>query len=338
MLRTTARTLPARWWSTWDATLVTAHSDKEGAAPTFKRGFGHHPPWAFLDHGPDGTGEPLAFLLRPGNAADHITVARDALRQLPSHRPGTRPGRRALVRTDAAGATHTFLDGLCSQRLSYLVGFTLPGGFEHTLRQIPKRAWSPAYDADGEIRENAQLAEAIGLLDLSGWPPGMRVIIRPERPHPGRSCGSPTSTATGSPRSPPTPAPAGPVPSSPTSSCGTADGPAPRTEPLGQPARRRDQHPAHPGDRTRLSTTTNRPDHPSTATGHVEPGEPSALGRAVIPRVQNPKSPSRHAHHGPPTKDPGKRLRPHVGAKRTAKGITRPVRVSSEQDPDVSDS
>ena len=26
-----------------DATLVTAHSDKEGAAPTFKKGFGHHP-------------------------------------------------------------------------------------------------------------------------------------------------------------------------------------------------------------------------------------------------------------------------------------------------------
>jgi hypothetical protein len=35
-----------------DATLVTAHSDKQGAAPTFKRGFGHHPVWAFVDHGP----------------------------------------------------------------------------------------------------------------------------------------------------------------------------------------------------------------------------------------------------------------------------------------------
>ena len=39
-----------------DATLVTAHSEKEGAAATFKKGFGHHPLWAFLDHGPDGTG------------------------------------------------------------------------------------------------------------------------------------------------------------------------------------------------------------------------------------------------------------------------------------------
>lgn len=51
-----------------DATLVTSHSDKEGAEPTFKRGYGFHPLWAFVDHGPDGTGEPLSVLLRPGNA------------------------------------------------------------------------------------------------------------------------------------------------------------------------------------------------------------------------------------------------------------------------------
>ncbi len=33
-----------------DATLVTAHSEKEQARPTFKRGYGHHPLWAFADH------------------------------------------------------------------------------------------------------------------------------------------------------------------------------------------------------------------------------------------------------------------------------------------------
>jgi len=62
-----------------DATLVTSHSEKEHAAPTFKRGFGFHPLCGFGDHGPDGTGEPLAILLRPGNAGsntatDHIAV------------------------------------------------------------------------------------------------------------------------------------------------------------------------------------------------------------------------------------------------------------------------
>lgn len=82
-----------------DATLVTAHSENEQAAPTFKRGSGFHPLGAFVDHGLAGTGEPLAMSLRPGNAGsntatDHITVILDALRQLPGHRPGRAPGGR----------------------------------------------------------------------------------------------------------------------------------------------------------------------------------------------------------------------------------------------------
>lgn len=173
-----------------DATLVTAHSDKQGAAPTFKRGFGFHPLWAFVDHGEDGTGEPLAVLLRPGNAgsntaADHITVVREALRQLPAHRPGRRPGRRVLIRADSAGGTHDFLGWVHNQRMSYSVGFTLPGEFADVLPQIPRQAWTPAVNADGEPRDGAWVAEVTDLLDLTGWPPGMRVIIRKERPHPG---------------------------------------------------------------------------------------------------------------------------------------------------------
>jgi DDE family transposase len=173
-----------------DATLVTAHSDKEGAAPTFKRGFGHHPLWAFVDHGTDGTGEPLAVLLRPGNAgsntaADHITVLRDALRQLPGHRSGVRPGRKILVRADAAGCTHELLDWIVGQRLSYSVGFTLPDAIIDELAKVPEQAWQPAYDADREPRPGAWVLEATGLLNLTAWPKGMRVIIRKERPHPG---------------------------------------------------------------------------------------------------------------------------------------------------------
>ena len=53
------------------------------------------------------------------------------------------------------------------------------------LKLIPEAAWSPAYDGDGGIRDGAFVADATGLLNLSSWPKGMRVIIRSERPHPG---------------------------------------------------------------------------------------------------------------------------------------------------------
>jgi hypothetical protein len=173
-----------------DATLVTAHSDKEQAAPTFKKGFGFHPLAAFVDHGQDGTGEPLAVMLRKGNAgsntaADHVTVIREALTQLPSHRPGIRPGRSVLVRIDGAGCTHDLVERLTRRRLSYSVGFTLPTNFETTLRKIPKQAWTKAYDGDGQVRDGAWVADVTGMLDLTSWPAGMRIIIRKERPHPG---------------------------------------------------------------------------------------------------------------------------------------------------------
>jgi hypothetical protein len=172
-----------------DATLVTSHSDKEDARATFKRGYGFHPLCAFIDHGPAGTGEPVHLLLRPGNAgsntaADHIAVTGRALAQLPGYRPGGRPGRKVLIRTDGAGATHAFLDWLTERRLSYSIGFTL-GDITEVLATIPEQAWTPAYTADREVRDGAWVAELTGLLDLTSWPPGMRVIVRKERPHPG---------------------------------------------------------------------------------------------------------------------------------------------------------
>jgi hypothetical protein len=173
-----------------DATLVTAHSDKQGAAPTFKRGYGHHPLWVFVDHGPAGTGEPLSVLLRAGNAgsntaADHITVIREALRQLPGHRSGARPGRKVLIRVDGAGATHELLNWIVGQRMSYSVGFALPDSIVGELAKVPQKAWQQAYNSDGEPRDGAWVLEVTGLLPLTSWPAGMRVIVRKERPHPG---------------------------------------------------------------------------------------------------------------------------------------------------------
>ena len=49
-------------------------------------------------------------------------------------------------------------------------------------------AWTAAYDSNGKPRQAAQVAELTALLpDLTGpgWPAGMRLITRRERPHPG---------------------------------------------------------------------------------------------------------------------------------------------------------
>ena len=90
-----------------------------------------------------------------------------------------------LIRTDGAGGTHDFVKWLAGQRLQYSVGFTLSWDAVAKLETIPESAWTPAYDADRKPREGAAVTELTGLLDLAGWPEGMRVIVRAERPHPG---------------------------------------------------------------------------------------------------------------------------------------------------------
>ncbi|MGA4949230.1 IS1380 family transposase [Streptomyces lydicamycinicus] len=171
-----------------DGVLVIAHSDKEDAAPTWKKTYGHHPLTAFVDHGPGGTGEPVAALLRPGNAgsntaADHITATRQALAQLPKK---YRRGRQTLIRTDSAGGTHDFVAWLAKRGrwLSYSVGMVITDAIHQHVLKVPASAWTPAVEADGEIRDGAWVAELTGNV-LDGWPKGMRLIVRKERPHPG---------------------------------------------------------------------------------------------------------------------------------------------------------
>jgi hypothetical protein len=89
--------------------------EKEQAAATWKKTFGHHPMTAWADHGEAGNGEPLAIVLRPGNAgpdtaAGHVEAARLALAQLPRHLR-----RRVLVRADSGGGTREFLKWLTAQ-------------------------------------------------------------------------------------------------------------------------------------------------------------------------------------------------------------------------------
>jgi hypothetical protein len=174
-----------------DASIVVCHSEKEHAAPTFKKTFGYHPMLAFCDN----TGEFLAAALRRGNAgsntaADHITVLDAALAQLPdAHRHGT----PILVRADTAGCTREFLAHLRSLRdtavtCEFSVGWAIRDKERTAISAIPKPVWADAIDADGGHRDGAGLAEITHVLPaaaLAGYPARTRVVVRRERPHPG---------------------------------------------------------------------------------------------------------------------------------------------------------
>lgn len=171
-----------------DATLIGAHSEKEHAAPTYKRGFGFHPLMAYLD----GTGEALAGLLRPGNAGsgtatDHVTVLNDALAQLPIKPADS----EVIVRADSAGWSHKFVTHCRARRVNFVIGHRLTVDIAKVLVNVPKRAWSPAISADGgDWRDHAEVVEITHLVhDLfdttRDWPPGLRMIARRELPHPG---------------------------------------------------------------------------------------------------------------------------------------------------------
>jgi hypothetical protein len=177
-----------------DATLVSAHSDKQDAAPTYKRGFGFHPIGAWCDT----TGEPLAAILRPGNAgannaADHLELLDQALGALPSqyqvgHEPGDVPSsvvHPILVRADSAGATHDFVRGLVEANCDLSIGYAIDGRVRDALMLVQEEDWDRATEPDGTVRQGAWVVELTGLVDLGAWGEGMRLICRRERPHPG---------------------------------------------------------------------------------------------------------------------------------------------------------
>ena len=178
-----------------DATITIDHSDnKEGAAATWKKTWGHHPLLVFLDRPEIAGGEALAGLLRPGNAgsntaADHVTVLGWALESLPAaYRPDPDDpaAHQILVRCDSAGATHAFADTCRAAGVGFSFGYAVDARVRDAVEVLnPTDGWYPAIEADGAIRDGAWVAEATDLVDLSGWPAGTRVILRKERPHPG---------------------------------------------------------------------------------------------------------------------------------------------------------
>jgi hypothetical protein len=124
-----------------DATLITSHSDKEGAAGTYKGGYGFFPLVSYLDE----TREALGAMLRPGNAGanttvDHMVVLELALEQIPRAQIDT---IEILVRADSAGATHGLLDYCREEDLRFSVGYELTEPVRAAILQIPGDAWVP---------------------------------------------------------------------------------------------------------------------------------------------------------------------------------------------------
>ncbi len=166
-----------------NATLITSHSEKEKAAGTYKGGYGFHPLQVYLDE----TREALGGLLRPGNAGsntaiDHVAALDLALEQIPAR---YLEALEILVRADTAGATHGLVDYCREARMRFSVGYELTEKVRTAILQVSENAWVPALEKDGSARENGEVCEITGMVDLSAWPEGSRLIVRRERPHPG---------------------------------------------------------------------------------------------------------------------------------------------------------
>jgi Transposase DDE domain group 1 len=127
-----------------DATLVNAHTEKEGAAVNYRSGFGFHPMLAYLDESP----EALAGVLRGGGApADsaqaQIDVLDLALAQLPVDVMSDLD-TEIVMRIDSAGAAGALCQTAQDANIAFLVGFDLFTGVRESILQLPEDAWRPA--------------------------------------------------------------------------------------------------------------------------------------------------------------------------------------------------
>ncbi|MFC4016315.1 IS1380 family transposase [Nonomuraea purpurea] len=165
-----------------DATLITAHSSKQGASATFKKGYGFHPLAAWCAN----THESLAMLLRTGSAGsntviDHVRVLTEAIRQIPGSFRA-----KIWIRIDGAGATHELVEhmkGLNTTRrtVRFTVGWKITDTDEAAIAKLPETAWQTAIRQDGEVHAHAQVAELTGLDERAAlW--GVRLLVRRVRP------------------------------------------------------------------------------------------------------------------------------------------------------------
>jgi hypothetical protein len=167
-----------------DATLVTASSDKQGAAPAWKKGYGFHPLGGWLA----STRECLAMLLRPGNAGpdtftDHKEVLAAAIRQIPA-----RFRNKMLARVDGAGASHELIKHLLSlswarRTVLFTCGSMITAAGGDAIGQVPADGWKPGTAQDGTAEDDKDVTEITDLMGRAGnWPDGLRWIARRVKP------------------------------------------------------------------------------------------------------------------------------------------------------------
>lgn len=163
-----------------DGSLVQAPSDKDGACGTYKGSWGHHVFLAVCDN----TGEELAQLLHPGNVTANDTgVNIDLLTRAVAQLPWWRR-QKILIRVDGAGFSHDLLQWIASAggrrsptfRWEYSIGWAFTSREQAAIEQADRLGlWHNATDADGQVREDAFVADITGLLaDLSAWPAHQR--------------------------------------------------------------------------------------------------------------------------------------------------------------------
>jgi hypothetical protein len=169
-----------------DATIVLCHTEKESAAKTWKKTFGYHP--AAVLRG-----------LHRRSAGRHPAARKRRVehRRRPHHSAGPgagadpdhlRHGQDILIRSDSAGASHALLRHIRALREDGVrTYFSVGAAITEPIRAAITACldWVPALDGDRDLRDGAEIADTTHLVDLSAYPDGTRMIVRPERPHPG---------------------------------------------------------------------------------------------------------------------------------------------------------
>ena len=171
-----------------DATLVTARSDKEGAAPTWTVKATAFTRWAPGAPIPASAWPCCCAPATPGRTrsntfTDHKDVLAAAIRQVPA-----RFRSRVLVRVDGAGASHDLVKHLLSmsslrRKVLFTCGWMITAADEDAIMQVPDDAWKPGITQDGAAGEDKDVTEITHLMSRAGnWPGGLRWIVRRVKP------------------------------------------------------------------------------------------------------------------------------------------------------------